>query len=67
MYFTQEGQFRNYFEKAARTKGVTGEFLLQQLERRLDNVVLPLGICSCRAARPASWCGTDTSPSTDAK
>ncbi len=39
MYFTQEGQFRNYFEKAARTKGVTGELLLQQLERRLDSVV----------------------------
>src|SRR5262249_28551042 len=43
MYFTQEGQFRNYFEKAARTKGVTGEMLLQQLERRLDNVVFRLG------------------------
>ncbi len=43
MYFTQEGQFRNYFEKAARGKGVTGEMLLQQLERRLDNVVYRLG------------------------
>jgi small subunit ribosomal protein S4 len=43
MYFTQEGQFRNYFEKAARSKGVTGELLLQQLERRLDNVVYRLG------------------------
>src|SRR5256885_3270125 len=40
MYFTQEWQFRNYFETAARTKGVTGEMLLQQLERRLDSVVL---------------------------
>ena len=40
IYFTQEAQFRNYFEKAARTKGVTGEVLLQQLERRLDSVVL---------------------------
>jgi len=40
IYFTQEGQFRNYFEKAARSQGVTGEKLLQQLERRLDNVVL---------------------------
>src|SRR5512141_2673627 len=29
IYFTQEGQFRNYFEKAARSKGVTGEVLLQ--------------------------------------
>ena len=43
IYFTQEGQFRNYFEKAARTKGVTGEVLLQQLERRLDSVVLRMG------------------------
>src|SRR3989475_6749383 len=43
IYFTQEGQFRNYFEKAARTKGVTGAMLLQQLERRLDNVVYRLG------------------------
>ncbi len=45
IYFAQEGQFRNYFEKAARSKGVTGEMLLQQLERRLDNVVLPSRIC----------------------
>jgi small subunit ribosomal protein S4 len=43
MYFTQEGQFRSYFEKAARSKGVTGEVLLQQLERRLDSVVHRLG------------------------
>ncbi len=48
MYFTQETQFRNYFEKAARTKGVTGEMLLQQLERRLDNVVHRLGFSSSR-------------------
>ena len=52
IYFTQEGQFRNYFEKAARTKGVTGEMLLQQLERRLDNVVYRLGFgVSRRQAR----------------
>ncbi len=52
MYFTQEGQFRNYFEKAARGKGVTGEMLLQQLERRLDNVVYRLGFgMSRRQAR----------------
>jgi small subunit ribosomal protein S4 len=52
MYFTQEGQFRNYFEKAARSKGVTGEVLLQQLERRLDNVVYRLGFgMSRRLAR----------------
>ena len=48
IYFTQEGQFRNYFEKAARTKGVTGEMLLQQLERRLDNVVYRLGFAMSR-------------------
>src|SRR3977135_2358889 len=48
IYFTQESQFRNYFEKAARTKGVTGEILLQQLERRLDNVVFRLGFALSR-------------------
>ena len=48
MYFTQESQFRNYFEKAARSKGVTGEILLQQLERRLDNVVFRLGFAISR-------------------
>jgi len=48
IYFTQEGQFRNYFEKAARSKGVTGEKLLQQLERRLDNVVFRLGFAQSR-------------------
>jgi small subunit ribosomal protein S4 len=52
MYFTQEGQFRNYFEKAARSKGVTGELLLQQLERRLDAVVYRIGLgMSRRQAR----------------
>src|ERR671928_1678055 len=48
IYFAQEGQFRNYFEKAARTKGVTGYMLLQQLERRLDNVVYRLGFAQSR-------------------
>src|SRR6476660_8826989 len=48
MYFTQEGQFRNYFEKAARTRGVTGEILLQQLERRLDNVIFRMGLAVSR-------------------
>jgi len=52
IYFTQEGQFRNYFEKAARSKGVTGEILLQQLERRLDTVVYRIGLgVSRRQAR----------------
>ena len=48
IYFTQEKQFRNYFERAARTRGVTGEVLLQQLERRLDNVVYRLGFAVAR-------------------
>ncbi len=43
MYGVLERQFRNYFEKAAEAKGVTGEVLLQMLERRLDNVVYRLG------------------------
>jgi small subunit ribosomal protein S4 len=48
IYFTLEGQFRNYFEKAAKSKGVTGEALLQQLESRLDNVVFRLGFALAR-------------------
>jgi small subunit ribosomal protein S4 len=46
MYGVLENQFRAYFEKAARQKGVTGEHLLFQLERRLDNVVVRLGFAS---------------------
>ncbi len=48
IYFTLEKQFRNYFEKAARKPGVTGELLLQQLERRLDNVVFRMGFAMSR-------------------
>ena len=48
MYFTLENQFRNYFEKAARKPGVTGELLLQQLERRLDNVAYRMGFATSR-------------------
>ena len=48
IYFTNEGQFRNYYEKATRSQGVTGELLLQQLERRLDNVVYRLGFATSR-------------------
>src|SRR6266481_1944046 len=48
IYFTLEKQFRNYFEKAARAQGVTGELLLQQLERRLDNVAYRLGFATSR-------------------
>jgi len=48
IYFALEGQFREYYEKASRTPGVTGELLLQQLERRLDNVTFRLGFASSR-------------------
>jgi small subunit ribosomal protein S4 len=48
MYFTLEGQFREYYEKANRATGVTGELLLQQLERRLDNVAFRLGFAVSR-------------------
>jgi small subunit ribosomal protein S4 len=48
MYFTLEGQFRDYYEKASRATGVTGELLIQQLERRLDNVAFRLGFAIAR-------------------
>ena len=48
IYFTNEGQFRNYYEKASNKPGVTGELLLQSLERRLDNVVYRLGFGTSR-------------------
>lgn len=49
-YGVLERQFRNLFEKASATKGITGEVLLQLLESRLDNVVYRLGIAPTRAA-----------------
>lgn len=48
MYFTLESQFRAYYEKASRATGVTGELLIQQLERRLDNVAFRLGFAISR-------------------
>lgn len=48
IYFTLEGQFRAYYEKANRATGVTGELLIQQLERRLDNVAYRLGFAISR-------------------
>ena len=48
IYGVLEKQFRAYYEEAARRQGVTGENLLQQLERRLDNVVYRLGFASTR-------------------
>lgn len=49
MYGMLERQFRLYFERAARMKGVTGENLLVLLERRLDNAVYRLGYATSRA------------------
>jgi small subunit ribosomal protein S4 len=49
IYGILEGQFRRYFEKAAVKKGITGELLLQYLERRLDNVVHRMGLASSRS------------------
>ena len=49
-YGMLERQFRNTFEKASRSKGVTGAVLLQLLESRLDNVVYRLGVAPTRAA-----------------
>jgi small subunit ribosomal protein S4 len=48
IYFTLESQFREYYEKANRASGVTGELLIQQLERRLDNVAFRLGFAISR-------------------
>jgi small subunit ribosomal protein S4 len=49
IYGVFERQFRRYFEMADRARGVTGETLLQILERRLDNIVYRLGFATSRA------------------
>ena len=49
MFGLLERQFRNYFHKADKQKGVTGSNLLLMLERRLDNVVFRLGFANSRA------------------
>ncbi|GAB5413293.1 MAG: 30S ribosomal protein S4 [Congregibacter sp.] len=49
IYGVLEKQFRNYYKQAARTKGATGENLLQLLEGRLDNVVYRSGFGSTRS------------------
>jgi len=49
IYGMMEGQFRHFFEKAERAKGVAGENLLVFLERRLDNVVYRMGFASSRS------------------
>jgi small subunit ribosomal protein S4 len=48
-YGVLEKQFRNYYEKASRRTGITGENLLRFLELRLDNVVYRLGFAASRA------------------
>lgn len=50
MYGLLEKQFHNYFVKADRAKGITGETLLKLLECRLDNVIYRLGMASSRSA-----------------
>ena len=49
IYGVLENQFRRYFETAERTRGITGETLLQLLERRMDNVIYRLGLATSRA------------------
>ena len=48
VYGVQEKQFYKLYEEATRKEGVTGELLLQYLERRLDNVIYRLGFCGTR-------------------
>jgi len=48
IYGVLEKQFRSYYEKAERKQGVTGEILLQELERRLDNVAYRMGFANTR-------------------
>ena len=48
VYGIQEKQFHNYYEKASRAEGNTGEVLLSLIERRLDNVVYRLGFANTR-------------------
>ncbi len=49
IYGILEGQFRRYFQMADRAKGVTGETLLQLLERRMDNMVYRMGFATSRS------------------
>ncbi|HSP98598.1 MAG TPA: 30S ribosomal protein S4 [Candidatus Dormibacteraeota bacterium] len=49
MYGVLEGQFRRYFTIAERSRGITGEILLQLLERRFDNMIYRMGFATSRA------------------
>ena len=70
IYGLLERQFRHTFAKAAVTKGVTGEVLLQMLERRLDNVTFRLGFAPSRSAASSasgsSPCSSQSRPTTSA-
>ncbi|MDR7522155.1 MAG: 30S ribosomal protein S4 [Armatimonadota bacterium] len=48
IYGVQEAQFKTYFQRAAKSKGVTGTRLLQLLETRLDNIIYRLGLAASR-------------------
>jgi small subunit ribosomal protein S4 len=48
-YQVLEGQFRNLYEKAVNQKGITGEYMLAMLEKRLDNVTYRMGLATSRA------------------
>ena len=49
IYGLSERQFKNYYQKAAHRKGVTGDMLIENLERRLDNVVYRMGFAASRS------------------
>jgi len=49
VYGVLERQFRNAYEKAAHQKGITGEYLMSGLERRLDSVIYRMGFATSRA------------------
>src|SRR5213083_2779548 len=50
LYGMMEKQFRHFFAKASESRGVTGEVLLQMLERRIDNVVYRMGFAPSQSA-----------------
>ena len=64
-YGILERQFRIMFDHASRSKGITGEVLLQLCERRLDNVVYRLGIAPTRRAATSTAIMTTAPMETD--
>ena len=65
-YGVLESQFRRYFAEAERQRGITGETLLQLLERRLDNVVYRLGLATSRPRTSAARCRISSTPPVNA-